>query len=585
MGRVQQKDHLWYLLLVAMLFPYVIARAANVPWVHDESTSIYWFMERGEFLPYHALWDAGNHFLSSALGILSYKIFGLSLLGSRTGSLPAYLIYAWGVWRLSACLHHHHLRWLVRVVLLTCPFLLDFFSLFRGYGLGMAFWALALDGGIRYHRWGRTHHLVQLLVAMALACFTILSMVPLWALIIALTAIHGLWQWRSQREPFPRRKAIIWSLIGVLPLMVGLLLSWELKRLGLLYHGSTEGFLTVTVASLSRLVIGTDHKAVLALLIILFLIALLLPILQRRWHATAFLLNGVLWADMLMRIGMALILGVNYPEDRAGLHLVPLALILLVHVADVERKASWNFGLLLAPLLLYLPARTIFTANLDHTLLWPEQSVPARFLQRIHSMQEHADRPLVIGAYHQLSYAIPYAARAHDLPLNPPDVVGFPNAPHDVRIADDRFIDEARQGFTMVDHAPGPGLHLLVREPLLPITTRGPRMLPDSTLNEFFEIWTGGTEEVKFLEFTCTLEADQHFLDLMLVTSLEKDGKSVHYHAIPAAHLSKAWRGDRFHMMVRIPALPSDRAVVHLWNVKKVPVRMRQASFKMHHIH
>ena len=62
------RERLLFLSLAALAGLYVVLRAALVPWVHDECASLFWFVERGEFLPWKAHWDANNHVLSSAIG-------------------------------------------------------------------------------------------------------------------------------------------------------------------------------------------------------------------------------------------------------------------------------------------------------------------------------------------------------------------------------------------------------------------------------------------------------------------------------------------------------------------------------------
>ena len=71
-----RSDRTPFLLLVAGVFVYVALRALLVPMVHDECASVVWYAQPVEWLPYDAHWDANNHFLSSGLGALCYRVFG-----------------------------------------------------------------------------------------------------------------------------------------------------------------------------------------------------------------------------------------------------------------------------------------------------------------------------------------------------------------------------------------------------------------------------------------------------------------------------------------------------------------------------
>jgi hypothetical protein len=585
--RHHEADRWYFLLLFLSLLAYVAFRAGLVPWVHDESTSLYWFLEREQFLPYVALWDAGNHFLSSAIGALGHKLWGLSLFGSRVGSVLAFPLYAWAVYRLGAGLHERRIRWAAWLALLGCPFLLDFFSLFRGYGLGMAFWAVALDGGLRYHAHQRTRHLLQLLAALALANFAVLSLVPVWAFIMAALAVHFVLHRKRTGSLPPTRDLAAWVLLGVLPLMLGLLLSWEMRRRGLLYHGATDGFIPVTLASLCRYVLGNAHMAVCALAAIAVAAATLVVPLRSLWKRPLAWVALVLWADVCMRIGMAWLLDVNYPEDRAALYLVPLAILLVAMAVDAlpaEQRLPRRLALLA---LWFLPARLLYTANVDHTLLWPEQSTPTRFLSYVATMQKGKQRPMIIGAYHQLGMAIPYAARLHGIALDPPDVDGFPEGPHDVRIVDARFLEQASVGWREVDHAPGPGLHLLVPERRLrtAIFARKSFAAPDPTA-EFVEVWRGDTvpgDMEVLVQLRCHISSEADFLDLRLVASADREGGQLFYRDRPLPLIRPHWQGEELHTVVRLPATPGATGrVVYFWNPGRVPVTIVPGEVKLH---
>ncbi len=581
---IPSTDRAGLLLLCICILAYIILRASSIPWVHDESTSIYWYVERGEFLPYVALWDAGNHFLSSAIGIVAHKIWGLSLPGSRIGSILAFPIFAWGAWRVGEFISDRGIRWVCWVALLMCPFLLDFFSLFRGYALGMAFWMMAIDGAIRYFRGSDPGDLIQLLVSLFLADMAVLSLVPLWALIVSAIGVLEFFRWMKQRGSFPWRIGLTWFLLGAVPLAFGLLLAWEMRRRALLYHGSTEGFIEVTLSSVARYVIGSDVPIVLAL-VVLIVVASLVIIFSRKRRSVAALIGMLLITDVLMRIGMAWILGVNYPEDRAALHMVPLAVLFIAFTADVI-EVSWQ-RLILMSALLYLPLRTVFTLNTDHTMLWPEQSVPTRFLQKIEAFQTEQGRPMMIGAYHQLSYAIPYSARANGFGLQPPDVIGFPKGAHDVRIVDDRFIAQAIQGFQSIDHSPGNGLHLLKRKGELHLRQYDQFKIEVNEDAEFMELWRphhpASLQDLR-IEIRTRIRSDEQFLDLLIVASQKSNGKTIHYQSIPISHFRPRWQGEEFRMLLNLPRSGSDETVIYFWNPKKQVFEMDDVKVTIHEV-
>lgn len=575
-----------FIAFASLIWLYVALRAALVPWVHDECTSIYWFLERETFLPYVALWDAGNHFLSSAIGVLGHKLWGLSLFGSRVGSVLAFPLYAWALYRIGSQLKNGMVRWSAWSALLACPFLLDFFSLFRGYGLGMAFFMVALDGAIRYRAEPTARHLVQLLLGFALADFAVLSLLPLWALVVAALGVDLGLNWRRTRT-LKVQKAMLWLILGVVPLLFGLLLSWEMRRRGLLYHGSLEGFTSVTLASLCRFVLGSAHPLMLMTVAGSVFASSAVLFVRPAWKGPLAVIAALFWADVCMRIAMALLLKVNYPEDRSALHLVPLAILLFAFAADTmaQRKRAWRFAALL---LLVLPARSLLTANVDHTLLWPEQSVPPRFLHFI-AQQQGDGRPLTVGAYNQLTMSIPYTARLHGLALNPPDVEGFPNSSNDMRIVDDRFLEQALPGYRIVDHAPGPGLHLLQRiQPLALDTPVWNSFAWQQPTEERIALWLedeSASPHDRFLSVEYTAVCDAPFPDLRSVLEQKDGDERLSGDIIRLAAMQPRCTGDTMRLLMRIPHEPSStRRVVYFWNQYRTPIEAINGRWRVHRI-
>ena len=121
-----------YGALVIVIAVYVLLRAAWVPLVHDECASVLWFLRPAQWLPGSAHWDANNHYLGSAIGIASVRIFGEAPWSIRMGSILSFALYAWSAWRIGHLVREPLIRWCTWTALLACPFVLDFFSLFRG---------------------------------------------------------------------------------------------------------------------------------------------------------------------------------------------------------------------------------------------------------------------------------------------------------------------------------------------------------------------------------------------------------------------------------------------------------------------
>jgi hypothetical protein len=565
-----QQERVGFLVLALLAGLYVVLRASLVPWVHDECASLYWFVERGEYLPFQAHWDANNHILSSAIGTWAYRLAGLGLFVSRIGSVLAFVAYAWAAFHLGRRANDGLVRWSLWAALLLCPFVIEFFSLFRGYGLEVAFWLVAIEGMLRLSEAWRTRHLVQTLVALFLANAAVLALLPLWALVVASLGVFFVRSWRALSNPARVQQVVAYVLMGVLPLLLGVSIAFELRAQGLLYHGSTEGLRAVTVSSLMHYVFRAESLGGHLFAMLAAVLATVPVVLRKHDRRALLLVSALLWADVLMRIAMAYLLQVNYPKDRAAIHFVPLFILVVAYGADLA-SLRWPTFRWAALLLLAFPLRTLFTLNTSVTSIWPEQAVPKALLEQMATSDSEA--PAIIGAYHQLQLVVPYGARVHGLQIPPIHWEGFPNERYDRMLVDERIGDADRAGFMVTAGTRVNGLVLMERErPLKWEREAAFGVAKPEVQREFVELWRGDTISDlrdRVLEVEGTLGSEGVFAAPELVSTVKGPNGDLFYQPIPFALERPVWNGQRFHRRILIPAKPEATSrVVYIWNVR-----------------
>ena len=577
-----------YLLGAGLIAAYVIARAALVPMVHDECASVLWFVQPGEWLPYQAHWDANNHFLGSGIGALLYHVFGPSRLALRLGSTAAFLVYAWAAWRLGGQVRDRSVRCCLHGALLLCPFVLDFFSLFRGYAIEMAGWLMALDGLLRYASSRSTRHLVLALCGMLIADAAIIALLPVWAMVLAM-ALVLMWSGRDRLRGAARTvQPVLVVALGLLPIAYAARIAWELKTAGLLYHGSTDGFFAVTVQSLCGYVLGVPSVLMAGFVVLLLSLSSIVALSRAQRSRSVLsplaLVHVMLWADVLLRILMSAALEVNFPEDRAGIHFVPLALLCIGFAID-DLAAARGAARWAAVTLLLLPLRTLLTVNMDHTVLWREQSIPFRFAHRVDELQAVSPRPLVVGGHHQLALAWPMNAHWQGLNVPSLQVDGFPNGDHDLRVVDGRWLSEASIGFHPIDSAAGPGLWLLERDtPMRFEVSDTMRIAPRAGMDEFIELAhppdTLMRDHATFLDVRVPVDFDGVSPDVVMVIEVtDSTGAKLVYAAQQLSVAMGPGRGEPFRYALAIPVLPdATRAVVYLYNPRHLRIGVGAGS-------
>ena len=82
-----------FFILASLLFLLLAFRNVMVPFNHDEAVTFFYYIQSGEFLPYHAHIDANNHVLNSGLGYYCFKLFGSSTFALRLPNLLSFLVF------------------------------------------------------------------------------------------------------------------------------------------------------------------------------------------------------------------------------------------------------------------------------------------------------------------------------------------------------------------------------------------------------------------------------------------------------------------------------------------------------------
>lgn len=579
-----RRELLPYLGLVIIIWAYVLMRAWLVPMVHDECASVLWYVQPGKWLPGQAHLDTNNHLTNSAIGVLSAKLFGVHPFSVRIGSVLAFLVYAWGIWHIGSRVKDRVVRWCLWCALLLIPFVLDFFSMFRGYAPEMAAWILGLEMMIRFAATGAARHLIAALLCLVMATVSMVVLLPTLAVGLAVLGLLQLRSWGAidKRERF--RRAAYLLLLGALPLL--LLVRWilEFKEHGMLVYGGNDSFLQVTVRSMLLLLTGSDALwlcwSVVGLVGVCAIAAVLAFWRTRDWSAPLVLLTCFLILEVGLRVMMAATTGSNYPPDRTGMHYVPWALCCLALTIDDLVSRGWGWIRWAALPMLAFPLRTITTANLDHVLIWPEQCIPEKLVRRV--LQEQADlgRPVVLGSHEQLKQCWLYAARQADLTAPFIQWERFPEGFDDLRLIDRRVVEGAAEGFELVDSATGPGLYLFRRKaPLLEHRILEFSKPPRSGRDEFYDlvdIPDSFMREALLVQLEVPVTMLERSPGLGVVVEITDTlQNNLYYDNLPLSAQRLEWRGDTLRFARSLPPFPSaGRAKIYLFNAERAGIEL-----------
>jgi hypothetical protein len=127
------------IFLGIILFLYIAHRSIYLSFVHDESQTFKGLAGLCNFEN-----SANNHLLNSILMTFSRKIIGNQEWSLRLPNVLSFLLYFMGIYFLIRKEKKLSLILLFIGIVFLNPFLLDFFSLARGYGISLGFLSLSL---------------------------------------------------------------------------------------------------------------------------------------------------------------------------------------------------------------------------------------------------------------------------------------------------------------------------------------------------------------------------------------------------------------------------------------------------------
>ncbi|MCW3103973.1 MAG: hypothetical protein JWO09_2413 [Bacteroidetes bacterium] len=318
------------LSVLSLLFVYVVYRAYHMAITLDEGYS-YGIIHGNKITAA----TANNHYLNTFLMAVCSTLFGDSELSLRLPSICGFLMYAYACYML---LRNKHLLILLSgiALLLLNPYLLDYFSLARGYALGIGFFMLSLVQLLKAADASTTtvffKHAAFTLLFSTGACLANLTYVNANLILLLILFISYL---RLKKEPAGNRKKIILFVSAVIINFgcLGILIKelFRLRAANELYFGGTTGFIHDTlhelVGSSMYFWLHNYDGAVLQIasqaFIALFLVIIAYVLFCRRYNNLA-VLTILLSLMIAAPVVQFMLLATKLPFGRTSLAYIPL---------------------------------------------------------------------------------------------------------------------------------------------------------------------------------------------------------------------------------------------------------------------
>jgi hypothetical protein len=388
-------------VIALLLLAYVVLRSVAVSFSWDESYTFINHVRKNIF--YQQAYDkmGGNHHLLNVWGMwVSMKLFGNSELTLRLPNVLAFVIYLYASARIALQARTIFLSVAAFLLLTAHPYLLDFFSLARGYGLACGWMMLSLWQVCRYLKEGQQARRVGWATLCAVLSAMSHGIMIHYLLAFALT--FTLW-WLVQSRNTGGRKWLphfgylaggcLLGLVVILPNALGLFHG------GSLYFGcDTWECLLRTLAEKFVYHQHYDHTPLwiahrLIVTVSLWCLITVIVALRKGWtnELYPFFFATLIFGGCLLSFFVQHVLfAVPFPQTRTGLFLIPLAAFILVAALNAwtthRRVPILVAGLFCVPLI----ANQVRSLNMTYAVEWK----PSGEIRHMLEIIEHDHLPL-----------------------------------------------------------------------------------------------------------------------------------------------------------------------------------------------
>jgi hypothetical protein len=390
-------NKLVFLIIFLPLLAYVTIRAALLGITYDEVWTLSTFvpLDIKDILLYNPA-DANNQLLNTLLIKLFYVFGNHSLFIARLPNVLAFVVFGYYCFRISKRSRSIVTGAFLLILLLYNPFVLDFFSLARGYGLAMAFQMGCLHYVMAYfssYNWKKLALSFSLGILAVLSNFTFLY----FFLSVFLFSVGSSFIYFKNNIKIGVTIIIAVSALLLLASIIAVPII-KLIMNGGFYYGGTDGFYKDTLVSLFAYILYHPYHTVLAKIVLnifLFLAGSIIvycfmridvegePSLAGKTQMIS-LLTGLI---IIINLTNHTITGTPYLIDRTALLYIPLFIMSAAYwIEELQaRHVNKIAALLFVTFCMLALVNFGINANFKKTISWPFEAHSEQILSNINA--------------------------------------------------------------------------------------------------------------------------------------------------------------------------------------------------------
>ncbi len=329
---MKQIDKFFFIIISIGLAILVIYKGITIPITHDESAQITFYAQQSikDIFLYVNPWPT-NHILNSLLIKASTQLFGMQDWSGRLPNFISFilLLMVLNYWIFKLTEYPFIIKLALFVFLLFNPFVFDFFSLARGYGMAICFqiWSMFLI--VQYFKNKKNSQLVCLQITLLLMVASNFSWLIFWAAIMLVLGIYFIIQKNIIAIAILFISALVMALFCYHPLMA-------MQSTNQFQYWSGGNWFQTTFFPLWHLFLYDEHYGDLiyisaSALLFFSISAGIYYFLKSKKNVLSFIWIAILASIILINILQHFILKTPYLTGRTALLYYPIISIIIVY--------------------------------------------------------------------------------------------------------------------------------------------------------------------------------------------------------------------------------------------------------------
>jgi hypothetical protein len=460
---------------------------------------------------------------------------------------------------------------------------IEFLALSRGYGMSMSMLLASLFFLIEGLSTLKVRNFTLSLISIFIACLANLALINSYALILFFIGIHLVLNHRG----FKKNVSAIFILAGILPFSIIIIQILYIKINAGLIAGSPANFWATTITSLFSYLFETSHSLadfIAASLFVLIATAGTIALLKIRKINLILNSNTFLFFYLFAgNIAIILILGtlfkVNYPDDRIGVYLFPLAIGSLIFTFDQLLKSTKSIILFSVPFLV-IPLHFFIFLNTSYSIWYKYDVIPQRFYSQVMQSHKTGEYPPTIAGHGLRIFCWSYLNYMHGGMASQFFFTHFPDYNADFQIVNLKMIPAWQTAYDTIDYDPVSERHLLKRHTThkyYPLITKSLQSVSNNSA-EFVILAEGPADSLrnKSLKIDIALSllsVHKPFNSRVVFDAWDNQQKSLGSEYIQFNWLRNSWDGSyrNFTNCMLAFKIPPEASTfrIYIWNIDK----------------